>query len=62
MTVGRDEIWDGYRRWAFGGLIMAVAASALVRRTDRGDEMFVTMADRHAQQAIDLDSLSLISG
>ncbi len=62
VTVGRDEIWDGYRRWAFGGLVMAVAASALVRRTDRGDEMFVTMADRHAQQAIDLDSLSLISG
>ena len=62
VTVDRDEIWEGYRRWAFSGLVMAVAASALVRRTARGDEMFVTMADRHAQQAIDLDSLSLIAG
>ena len=34
---------------------------ALVRRTDRGDEMFMTMADRHARQALDLDSESLRS-
>ena len=42
----------------FGGLIMAIVASALVRRTDRGDEMFVTMAERHARQALDLDAES----
>ena len=60
VEVDRDSVWEGYRRWAFGGLIMAVAASALVRRTSRGDEMFVTMADRHAQQALDLDSLALV--
>ncbi|CAN5741185.1 MAG: phosphotransferase [Ilumatobacteraceae bacterium] len=61
VAVDRDALWEGYRRWAFGGLIMAVAASALVRRTARGDEMFITMADRHAQQAIDLESLSLVA-
>lgn len=60
VEVGRADVWEGYRRWAFGGLVMAVAASALVRRTERGDEMFITMADRHAQQALDLDSLALI--
>ena len=31
------------------------------RRTDRGDEMFITMADRHSRQALDLDSESLSS-
>jgi hypothetical protein len=31
-----------------------------VRRTDRGDDMFITMADRHSRQALDLDSESLL--
>ena len=55
-----DAVWDEYRRYAFGGLIMAVVASTLVRRTDRGDDMFITMADRHAQQALELDALDLV--
>jgi hypothetical protein len=29
----------------------------LVRRTDRGDDMFVTSLARYAQQAIDLDAV-----
>ena len=45
----------------YGGLIMAIVASTLVRRTDRGDEMFIAMADRHAVQALDLDSLALLA-
>ena len=53
-------MWTQYRRYSFGGLIMAIVASFLVQRTDRGDEMFITMAVRHARQALDLDSESLI--
>ena len=60
VTVDDDAMWDDYRRYAFGGLIMAIVAQALVRRTDRGDEMFITMADRHSRQALDLDSESLL--
>ena len=59
VDVDRDAIWDGYRRYAFGGLIMAIVASALVRRTDRGDEMFLTMAQRHAHQGLELDTEAL---
>ena len=59
-TVERDDVWTLYRRYAFSGLVMAIVASVLVRRTDRGDEMFMTMADRHARQALDLDSESLL--
>ena len=61
VAVERDDLWDGYRRSAYGGLIMAIVASILVRRTDRGDEMFIAMADRHAIQALDLDSLALVA-
>jgi hypothetical protein len=60
IAVDRDEVWTQYRRYAFSGLLMAVIAQALVRRTERGDEMFITMADRHARQALDLDSEALL--
>ncbi len=60
VTVERDDVWTLYRRYAFSGLVMAIVASFLVRQTDRGDEMFMTMASRHARQALDLDSESLI--
>ncbi len=49
-----DTCWTDYRRYSFGGLIMAIAASMLVERTDRGDDMFMTMASRHSTQALDL--------
>jgi len=51
-----EELWNQYRLYAFAGFGMAIAASMLVSQTDRGDEMFVAMASRHGQQAIDLES------
>ncbi|HEX9530036.1 MAG TPA: phosphotransferase, partial [Acidimicrobiales bacterium] len=51
-----DECWADYRRHAFGGYVMAVVASQLVHDTDRGREMFAVMAERHAAQALDLES------
>jgi hypothetical protein len=35
---------------------MAVLASMIVERTERGDAMFLAMAGRHGRQALDLDS------
>ncbi len=57
---GWDACWEDYRRGTWGGLIMAVAASMLVERTARGDEMFLTMARRHARHALDLDAAALL--
>jgi hypothetical protein len=58
---GWEQCWHDYRRGTWSGLVMAVAASMLVARTDRGDQMFLTMADRHARHALDLDALAVIS-
>lgn len=55
-----DACWEDYRRFAFGGLVMAMAASMLVERTPRGDDMFMAMATRHAQQILDLDSTEFL--
>jgi hypothetical protein len=51
-----DEVWHWYRRYAVAGLIMAVVASMIVKRTERGDGMFLAMASRHARHALDVDA------
>jgi aminoglycoside/choline kinase family phosphotransferase len=56
-----DELWRDYRRGTWAGLVMAVGASMLVERTGRGDEMFMAMADRHAQHALDLDAFAVLT-
>lgn len=55
-----ERFWTEYRRHAFSGFIMAINASLHVEQTERGDKMFAAMAERPAQMAMDLDSLSLL--
>lgn len=61
VALGADECWAGYRRFAFGGLLMAVVASMLVGRTERGDAMFATMAERAGRHALDLGAEELLA-
>jgi hypothetical protein len=60
-VLGWDACREGYRRGCFSGVLMAVAASMLVQRTERGDEMFMTVLGRHCQQALDLDALDVLA-
>ncbi len=55
-----ERCWSAYRRGSWSGLVMAVAASMLVERTERGDDMFLAMAERHARHALDLDAAAVI--
>ena len=57
---GWDRCWEEYRRGTWAGLLMAVGAAMMVERTPRGDEMFLTMADRHARHALDLEAPDLL--
>jgi hypothetical protein len=50
------------RRDAFGGVLMAIVASMVVQRTERGDLMFLTSTTRHAQHALDVDAPALLLG
>jgi hypothetical protein len=56
-TLDPGAVDRDYRRGAVSGAIMAVIASQVVGRTERGDRMFVAMAERHVLQGIDNDSL-----
>ena len=55
-----DQCWEDYRRSSYASLVMAVFASMMVGRTDRGDAMFMAMANRSAQMAADHDAASLV--
>lgn len=59
---GWEECWTDYREGTSAGLLMAVGASMLVERTERGDEMFMVMASRHSHHVLDLDAAELIRG
>lgn len=59
IAMSWTDLWDQYRLFATSGYIMAIVASMLVKQTERGDAMFAAMANRHGQQMIDLETLSL---
>ena len=56
-----DTCWRDYRRYSFGGLLMAIGASMLVERTARGDDMFMAMAERHSTQILDLEATEFLA-
>ncbi len=56
----REEFEADYRHFTFAGINVAVGAAMLVQRTERGDQMFLTMLDRHVSHVIDHDALSLL--
>ncbi|MEZ5343163.1 MAG: phosphotransferase [Acidimicrobiales bacterium] len=58
--VDRDVLWHDYVLGSASGYAMAVIASQLVGQTERGDEMFAVMAERHAAQMIDLGLADLL--
>ena len=58
---GFDELWTDYRRYAYSGLVMAIGAAIMVERTERGDAMFLAMAQRAAVHALDMESATLLT-
>jgi aminoglycoside/choline kinase family phosphotransferase len=61
VPLAEDELWEQYRLFTMAGLFMAVVASMIVKQTDRGDEMFMAMANRHGRHALDLDAEGLFT-
>ena len=59
---GWADCLTDYRRYAYAGYLMAVGASMMVERTERGDDMFMAMAGRHAEQVRDLDAEQILVG
>jgi len=59
-TLSLADVREGVRRQAFFGVMMAIVSSMLVERTERGDEMFMTMLRRHSRHVLDTDALATL--
>lgn len=55
-----DDVREGVRRQSFFGVMMTIVSSMLVVRTDRGDEMFMTMLERHCSHVLDTGALDAL--
>ncbi|CAN5676902.1 hypothetical protein BH11PSE1_BH11PSE1_27590 [soil metagenome] len=60
VTYDWNEAWAGYRHYLLQGVFTAIFASVSTKQTDRGDQMFLTMARRHCAQAADLESMKML--
>jgi hypothetical protein len=58
--VSLADVAEGVRRASFFGVMMAIVSPMLVERTDRGDQMFMTMLQRHCDHVLDTDALSTL--
>ena len=58
--VTRDQVREGVRRQSFFGVMMAIVSSMLVERTERGDQMFLTMLDRHSSHVLGTGALDVL--
>lgn len=59
LTLG--QVREGVRRQSFFGVMMAIISSMLVERTERGDQMFMTMLDRHCSHVLDTHALDVLA-
>ena len=55
-----EDLWRDYRWFTFYGMSVAFGAAMLVKRTERGDQMFLAMLRRHAGQAIRSRAVDLL--
>ncbi len=60
VELTADEVATQYRYGTFQGPFITMLGSIAVGQTDRGDDMFMAMAERSAAQIVDLDALDLI--
>lgn len=56
-----ESCWKEYRKGVFAGFALTIVSAMVVEQTERGDEMFLTMARRHSRHAIDLDAWEFLN-
>lgn len=55
-----DDVREGVRRQSYFGVVMSIVSSMLVERTERGDQMFMTMLQRHCHHVLDTDAAAIL--
>jgi len=55
-----DHLMADYRHYSFAVLAVAIAATVIVKQTERGDRLFMHMVNGGAYQALDNDALDVL--
>lgn len=55
------QLMHDYRHYSFAVLVVAIAATVIVKQTERGDRLFMKMVTDGAYQALDNDALDLLA-
>ena len=55
-----DELLADYRHYSFAAAVVAIAATVIVKQTERGDALFLKMVEDSIYQAIDNDAMDLL--
>lgn len=58
---GWDAFLDDYRHFSFAGLTITIVAAMTVKRTPRGDALFLNMFDHHASHVIDQNAMGFLT-
>ena len=61
VELSETECWNMYRRAAMHGIIITVLGATFSSPDPRGDEMFMTMIQRHTQHCIDVGASEFLS-
>ncbi|MEM9204203.1 MAG: phosphotransferase [Actinomycetota bacterium] len=56
-----DLCWDEYATGSLHGIVVGILATLMATETDRGNELFALMLNRHAQHALDVDALDRVA-
>lgn len=57
-----EHLMADYRHYSFAVLAVAIAATVIVKQTERGDVLFMKMVTDGAHQALDNDALDVLPG
>lgn len=60
VELSPEQVQHAYRHGSFQGPFITMLGALAVGQTERGDAMFMAMAERSAAQILDLDALALL--
>ncbi len=55
-----DRCWDEYATGSLHGIVVGILATIMATETERGNELFALMLNRHARHALDLEALDRV--
>ena len=61
VTYPADLCWDEYATGSLHGVVVGILATIMASETDRGNDLFALMLNRHAQHALDVDALDRVA-